>query len=129
MNLVLIAPGGAIGASARYLLGGVVHEFTPPDFPYGTFVVNVIGCAMFGMVVGLEDQRFVVGPATRTFILIGVIGGFTTFSSYTFETFALLRDGQVLRAVINSAGQVILGLLALWASYVGTRLLFVRLLD
>ena len=106
MNLVLIALGGAIGASARYLLGGVVHEFTPPDFPYGTFVVNVIGCAMFGMVVGLEDQRFVRRTSNPNVHLDRRDRRVhDVLQLPTFETFALLRDGQVLRAVINSAGR------------------------
>lgn len=123
MNVLLVAIGGAIGASARYLLGGLVHEFTRADFPYGTFVVNMVGCMLFGAVAGVADERFVVGPATRTFLLIGVLGGFTTFSSYTFETFGLLRDEEYLRALVNAGGQVVIGLLGLWVGYVGARLL------
>ena len=123
MNVLLVALGGAIGASARYLLGGFVHEFTRADFPYGTFVVNMVGCMLFGAVAGVADERFVVGPSTRTFLLIGVLGGFTTFSSYTFETFGLLRDEEYLRALVNAGGQVVIGLLGLWVGYVGARLL------
>lgn len=127
MNLLLVALGGAVGASARYLLGGFVHDLAGADFPYGTFVVNLVGCVLFGAVAGLGDERFVVGPATRTFLLIGIIGGFTTFSSYTFETFGLLRDAQYVRALANAAGQVVLGLIGLWAGYVGARLLLLGL--
>jgi fluoride exporter len=117
MQLVLVAVGGAIGAVARYLLGGAVHRLMPGFFPYGTFVVNLVGCLVFGLLVGLGESRFVIGPATRAFALIGVLGGFTTFSSFTFESFELLRGGQALSAATNVAGQVILGFVALWAGY------------
>ena len=115
MLTVLVAVGGAIGATMRYLLGGAVHRLVPGFFPYGTFVVNVLGCLAFGLVIGLAEARFVVGPATRTFVLVGVLGGFTTFSSFTFESFELVRSEQMLPAAINVIGQVSLGLIALWA--------------
>lgn len=121
MAYLWIAIGGAIGASARYLVGGIVHRFAPPFFPWGTFTVNLVGCLVFGVVAGLAEHRFVVGPVGRAFVMIGILGGFTTFSSFTFETFELLRDGQVGRAAFNVAGQVVLGLVGLWAGFVLTR--------
>jgi CrcB protein len=124
MRLLLIATGGALGALARYALAGFVHRFTSALFPYGTFAVNVVGCLCFGVILGLAEQRFVVGPAGRSFLLIGLLGGFTTFSSYTFETFELLRDAEYLRAAINAAGQVVAGLLALWAGYSSARMIW-----
>ena len=117
MQILLVGIGGAIGAVARYLLGGAVHRLIPGFFPYGTFVVNVIGCLAFGLVVGLAESRFVIGPAARAFVLIGVLGGFTTFSSFTFESFELLRGGQILPAAANVTGQVVIGFVALWAGY------------
>ena len=102
---------------ARYLLGGVVHRWIPGFFPYGTFVVNVLGCLVFGLIVGLAESRFVVGPGARAFLLVGVLGGFTTFSSFTFETFELVRSGQLLAAGANVIGQVAIGFLALWAGF------------
>jgi fluoride exporter len=117
VNLLWVALGGAIGSVGRYLLGGVVHWFLPATFPYGTVVVNITGCLCFGIVAGLADYRFVVGPTTRLFVLIGVLGGFTTFSSYVFESFALVRDGEFLQAAINAAGQVVAGFIALWVGY------------
>ena len=98
-------------------MGGAVQRLMPGFFPYGTFVVNVVGCLVFGVIVGLAESRFIVGPSGRAFLLIGVIGGFTTFSSFTFESFELLRTGQVLPAAVNVAGQVVLGFLALWAGF------------
>ena len=121
MRVLLVALGGALGSVARYTLGGFVHRYTPPTFPYGTFVVNVTGCLAFGLVAGLVEERSVFGPTARTFLLIGVLGGFTTFSSYTFETFGLLRDVEIGRAIVNAAGQVMAGVLALWIGYVIAR--------
>ncbi len=122
MNVLLVAIGGAMGAVARYGLGGLVHRYTSPHFPYGTFVVNVIGCLAFGVLAGLAEQRFVLGSQARAFLLIGILGGFTTFSSFTFESFQLLRDAEYARAFVNIAGQVVLGLAALWAGFVVARL-------
>ena len=117
MQLIVIGVGGAIGALARYLLGGAVHRLMPGFFPYGTFVVNVLGCVIFGVIVGVAEARFAIGPIGRAFILIGVLGGFTTFSSFTYETFELVRDGQVWPALVNVVGQVGLGFLGLWAGF------------
>ena len=78
-------------------------------FPLGTFVVNLVGCVVFGAIVGAAQQRFALTPEARAFLLIGVLGGFTTFSSYAFESVALLRDGQFLAATINIVGQVVAG--------------------
>jgi fluoride exporter len=111
---LLVAFGGAIGSLARYLLAGAVHRFTSPYFPYGTFVVNVTGCLVFGALFAISEERFVIGPPLRAFLLIGVLGGFTTFSSFTFETFQLLRDGELLMAGANAVGQVVVGLAAFW---------------
>ena len=111
---LLVALGGAIGSTARYLLAGAVHRFASPYFPYGTFVVNVAGCLLFGVIFALGEERFVIGPSARAFLLIGVLGGFTTFSSFTFETFQLLRDGELLLAAANAVGQLVAGLAAFW---------------
>jgi fluoride exporter len=121
MQLLAIGIGGAIGAMARYVLGGAVHRVTPGLFPYGTFVVNVVGCLAFGVIIGLAESRLTVGPVARAFLLIGLLGGFTTFSSFTFETFELMRDGQMTRAAVNVAGQFLLGFSALWAGLAAGR--------
>jgi CrcB protein len=121
MRVLLVALGGALGSVARYGLSGFVHRYAPPSFPYGTFVVNVVGCLAFGLIAGLVEARSVISPTARTFLLIGVLGGFTTFSSYAFETFALLRDVEIGRALVNAAGQVGVGLLVLWLGYVLAR--------
>lgn len=118
-----VAAGGAIGAAARYALAGFVHRLTSASFPYGTFAVNMVGCLLFGVIFGLTEQRFVISPAVRAFLLVGVLGGFTTFSSYSFESFQLIRDAQYLRASVNAAGQVVLGLVCFWLGYLANRVL------
>ena len=118
MQLLLIALGGALGSVCRYGLSTLVQRLSSPFFPYGTFVVNVLGCFVFGVIMGAARQRFVLGPPERAFLLIGILGGFTTFSTFTYETFALLQGGEFVRAFLNTGGQVVFGLAALWAGYV-----------
>ena len=117
MQVLLIAAGGALGSVCRYLLATIVQRYSSPFFPYGTFVVNVLGCLVFGVLMGAARQRFVLGPSERAFLLIGILGGFTTFSTFTYETFAMLQDGELVWAFANAAGQLVCGLVALWAGY------------
>jgi len=116
-----VAAGGAIGAVARYALAGLVHRFAGATFPAGTFAVNVIGCLAFGLVAGLGTERAVIAAPARTFLLIGLLGGFTTFSTYTYETLALLRDGEWAPAALNALGQLAGGLAAVWAGFAISR--------
>ena len=82
--------------------------------------VNFVGCVLFGAIAGAAEQRVQLAPELRAFLLVGVLGGFTTFSSYAFESFSLLRDGQFAAAAVNIVGQVIAALVGLWAGYVLT---------
>ena len=120
MTLVLVAAGGAIGSVARYLFSTAVLRATGSLFPAGTFAVNVAGCFVFGLIAGAAEQRIQFAPELRVFLLVGILGGFTTFSSYAFESFALIRDGQFAWATVNLVGQVVAGLLGMWAGYVIT---------
>jgi CrcB protein len=120
VNLVLIAIGGALGSVFRYLLSAFVLAASPSLFPAGTFAVNVIGCVAFGAIAGASEQRIALSPDARAFLLIGLLGGFTTFSSYAYESFALMRDGQFASAIVNIVGQVVAGLVGLWVGYVIT---------
>jgi len=113
VNLLLIAIGGALGSVARYLFSTFVLRATGSLFPAGTFAVNAVGCFIFGLIAGAAEQRVVFPPEIRAFLLIGVLGGFTTFSSYAFESFTLIRDGQFLWASMNLAGQVVMGVVGL----------------
>ena len=120
MQLLLVATGGALGSVARYALSTAVLRATGSLFPAGTFAVNVVGCFVFGLIAGAAEQRVQLEPELRVFLLVGVLGGFTTFSSYAFESFALIRDGQFFTAAVNIVGQVGAGLVGLWAGYVIT---------
>jgi len=114
MIWLLVAIGGALGSVARYALSTFVLRATGTLFPLGTFVVNAVGCLVFGLIIGAADQRFTLTPQARAFVLAGVLGGFTTFSSYVFESAGLIRDGQMGAAIVNVAGQVVVGLAAFW---------------
>src|SRR5437867_515617 len=89
-------------------------------FPIGTFAVNLVGCIVFGAIAGAAEQRMPLSPQLRALLLIGLLGGFTTFSSYAFESFALVRDGQFFAATVNIVGQMVAGLVGLWIAYVIT---------
>ncbi len=117
-NVLFVGAGGFLGAVARYLVGGWVHRLFPmATFPLGTLAVNILGCFLIGLLGGLSESRQLFGPGLRTFILIGILGGFTTFSSFAHETLALSRDAEFLRALVNIGGQVIGGLGCAWVGY------------
>jgi CrcB protein len=110
--------GGFAGAVLRYGLSGVVHrQFPLTSFPLGTLAVNLIGCLMIGYLAGLADSRQLFGPSVRAFTFIGVLGGFTTFSTFGYETVAMARDGDALRAALNVGAHVVCGLAAVWIAY------------
>lgn len=124
LNPFLVGCGGFFGAICRYLLGGLVHQVTQVSaFPIGTFVVNILGCLFIGIGGGLLEVRQVLTPELRLFLMIGFLGGFTTFSTFGFESWALLRDGEFLFASLNVVGQVMIGLTAVWFGYALTRYL------
>lgn len=118
LNVMLVGPGGFVGALLRYGLSGVIHrKLSLTTFPYGTLAVNLIGCLLIGVVAGLAESRQVVGPEFRRFMLIGLLGGFTTYSTFGYESFAMMRDAEYLRAILNVGVHVILGLALVWAGY------------
>jgi len=114
VEILLVGVGGSLGAMARYGLSGLVHKHLSDSFPYGTLVVNLVGCLAIGAVLYLVEDRALLGPQARLFAAVGVIGGFTTFSAFGYETLQLLRDGRIGAACLNAAGSVVLGLLAVW---------------
>lgn len=116
-HYLAVAIGGCLGSVARYWLSGVAHRLTGSGFPYGTLAVNVLGCFLLGGIMGLVEYRQLFGPSLRVFLTIGVLGGFTTFSTFGFETFALLRAHQHWAAFGNVAANVILGMLAVFAGW------------
>ena len=115
---IFIAVAGLIGTLIRYWLSGFVARQYGETFPWGTLVVNLIGSFLAGALYHLAEERFLLPPTLRTVIFIGLLGGFTTFSSYGLQTFTLLRDGQLGLATLNIAVSNVLGLLLVWVGYV-----------
>jgi CrcB protein len=115
-DLLLVGLGGALGSVARYKLGGLVLHHTTPDwkFPAATFVVNVLGCLVAGVLAGLGAKFDLFGQQARLFLFTGLLGGFTTFSAFGGETVALLRRGDSGMATLYIGLSVFCGLAALW---------------
>ena len=114
---ILVGIAGLAGTLLRYWISGFVARRYGETFPVGTMVVNVLGCLIAGAVFNLTEERFLVNPTLRTVILIGLLGGFTTFSSYGLQTFTLLRDGEFGLATLNVAVSNVLGLFMVWVGY------------
>src|SRR5512140_1954965 len=110
-KVLVVGLGGFVGTISRYLLGGFIARLKSGSaFPVETLVINVLGCLLIGFLAGLAETRGLFSGTTRVFLLVGVLGGFTTFSSFGYETVQLLRDGQVLPAALSVSLQVFLGL-------------------
>jgi CrcB protein len=122
-DIVSIGIGGAMGSILRYTLSGWVlkWEFWG-SFPGGTLAVNVIGCAAVGLLGGISESRGVFGPSTRLFVFIGLLGGFTTFSTFSYETLTLIRAGEIAKAALNAGANLFLCLSGTWIGFgVGSR--------
>ena len=121
ISYILIAVGSAIGGTLRYWLTGFVAELMGVMFPWGTLLINVSGSLAIGLFATATagDGRFPVPLEWRSFFMIGVCGGFTTFSSFSLQTLGLLESGQIVPALLNVAGSVILCLLAVWLGSLG----------
>jgi CrcB protein len=115
---ILIALAGLAGTLLRYWVAGHVARQYEETFPWGTMAVNLIGCLLTGAVFYVTEERFLINPTVRTVVLIGLLGGFTTFSSYGLQTFVLLRDGEYGLATLNIITSNVLGLFMVWAGYV-----------
>jgi CrcB protein len=111
---LLVFVGGGIGSVLRYALATTVQKGTGGPFPAGTFAVNVLGCFAIGLVGALGLERAAVSPEARVFLMIGVLGGFTTFSSFAWETLGLVSVRDALRAALYVTGSVLLGLIGVW---------------
>ena len=121
-RLFLIGLGGFVGTVGRYWLAGLIARRYGETFPYGTLVVNALGCFVIGFLFYLFNDRALATPASRTVIFIGLLGGFTTFSSYGLQTFTLVRDGELLLALANIAASNVLCLLLVWLGYALARM-------
>lgn len=122
-KLILIGLAGFIGTLTRYWMSGVVARRYGETFPLGTLVVNLAGCFLVGLLFYLLQERFLVNQTVRTVVLIGFLGGFTTFSSFGLQTFTLLQDGEFGLALLNLAVANIVGLALVWAGYTLARII------
>lgn len=117
-RLWLVGLGGFLGSVLRYAVGGWVGRLKSGwTFPIETLSINVAGCVVLGALAGLAESRGVFSATTRAFLFIGLLGGFTTFSTYGYETFQLLRGGQWKGAALSTALQVVLGIGGVWAGH------------
>ncbi|HWO58135.1 MAG TPA: fluoride efflux transporter CrcB [bacterium] len=110
----VVFAGGGLGATARYLLSGAVYRFMSSQFPYGTVLVNTLGCFLIGFLMTFFQERFAVNPELRLFLTIGMLGGFTTFSTFSYETIPLIRSGGYMTASANVAYMLLNCLGATW---------------
>ena len=113
-QLLMVGLGGFLGAVSRFLLADLVQGAAGNRFPYGTLAVNVVGCAVIGAVTALAETRGGLSDGLRLFLVVGLLGGFTTFSAFGNETLALLRAGEVGPAAANVLANVLLAIGAVW---------------
>lgn len=121
-KLLLVALGGALGASIRYLLGLWIAARVGPDFPWGTFIINVSGSFLIGVALGLVSEGY-LSAEMRLFVAVGILGGYTTFSTFSYETLELLADGTMRAFLFNALGQLAAGLVAVYLGLSLSRLL------
>ncbi|MCB5191455.1 fluoride efflux transporter CrcB [Methylobacillus arboreus] len=117
-QLLLVALGGAIGSVARFKLSGfILHQAIHLKFPLGTFVVNIVGCLIIGMLAGLGERWGGFPAAWKVFLFTGVVGGFTTFSAFGLETMLLLKSGELLIALLYVTLSIVVGLVLMYGSF------------
>ena len=123
MTTLLVAAAGLLGTLARYWLSGWIARRYGETFPLGTLAVNLVGCFAIGLLYNLWEERFLVPPAIRAAVMIGLLGGSTTFSSFGLQTFLLLKQDQLIYAAANILVSNLGCLIMVWAGYVLSRTL------
>lgn len=116
-KLLFIFIGSGVGGLLRYALSGWAQRLTNGSFPIGTLFINVTGCLLIGFLTAALSGRMLMREEYRVALLIGLLGGYTTFSTFGMETFSLLNDGQTWRALLNVTASVVLGIAAVWSGY------------
>ena len=123
LHAVLVGIGGFIGSVLRYWLSGIAQRGFKGDFPVGTLLVNIAGCLAIGAFWSLVEYREWFSPEQRIFVTVGVLGGFTTFSAFGYETFMLLRDSEYLPALANVASNTVVGTAAVALGWMAAKAL------
>jgi len=116
-NTLLVALGGAVGSALRYIIQSTVHSKYPNFYPYGTFVINISGCLLIGLLMGLAVQQKVLSPQVNLLLIAGFCGGFTTFSTFAYEGNTLLLESKPLQAFLYLAASVVIGMLCAYAGF------------
>jgi len=120
-NYIIVFIGAGLGGGCRYWFSAFIQKQFPPYFPLGTLAVNLIGSFILGLMIFGLDEKEMISPALKLFIGIGFCGGFTTFSTFSFETFNLIRNAEFLFAGLNILGNVALTILGIYCAYIITR--------
>ena len=121
---LLAGMGGALGSIGRVLMSNFVTRFAGEEFPFGTIVVNVTGAILMGVLAGYgesEPGKLLFSQSARTFLMIGLLGGYTTFSSFSLQTFLLIEQGNMTGAFLNVLLSVLLCLAGIWVGFMAIR--------
>jgi CrcB protein len=121
---LLAGLGGAIGSVGRVMMTNLITRWMGDEFPFGTIVVNITGAILMGLLAGYSTSdpgKLIFSPAARTFLMIGVLGGYTTFSSFSLQTFLLLEQGNISGALLNVLLSVVLCVAGIWIGFVTIR--------
>jgi len=118
IKIIMVGLGGGMGAICRFMVYELCLTMVKNAWlPMGTIIVNILGCFIIGLLGGIAETRDVFSPEMRALIFIGFLGGFTTFSTFGFELFVFIRNGQAEMAVVNAVLQLTLGVLGVWAGF------------
>lgn len=124
IKLLFIAIAGALGALSRYGISGLSYRIFGGNFPYGTFIVNIIGCLLLGFIMRTSTATTLIPETWRIPIAVGFLGALTTFSTFSYETIKLIESGSILFSLLNIAANLIIGLLATIAGIIISKTLY-----
>ncbi len=122
-KILSLSLGGIIGTLSRYYLAGIIYKFTSSSFPWGTLLINLLGSFLIGLSWGITEN-YILSTETKLFIFIGILGSFTTFSTFSLESFHLLRDGEYLLTIFNILISTLGGILLTFLGYFLTQYFF-----